>query len=75
MDEEAPVNNTGFKEYTYTIPNGTGTSTEGAMTGSGYVYSTIYQGFKTFAVKIVLSSDNAASIPVVRDMRAIALLL
>ena len=32
-----------------------------------------YDKFKTFAVKIALTSNNAAVVPKVRDMRAIAL--
>lgn len=76
LNEEAPVNNTGYKEYLYTLPVGAGTTAEGALVGgTGYTYSTIYQGFKTFAIKIVLLSSNPASVPTVRDMRAIALLL
>lgn len=34
-----------------------------------------YQGFKSFAVKIELYSSNAAEVPIVRDMRAIALMV
>jgi hypothetical protein len=76
LDEDAPVNNTGFKEYLYTIPVGAGTTPQGALIGGlGYTYSTIYAGFKVFAIKIVLLSNNAASIPIIRDMRTIALLL
>lgn len=75
MTETGPVNNTGFKEYLYTLPTGNGSTLAGSLTGTGYEYSSIYEGFKTFAIKIVLLSSNPASIPTIRDMRAIALLL
>jgi hypothetical protein len=40
----------------------------GVYTSGGYI------GFKSFAVKIVLLSNNTSSVPTVRDMRAIALM-
>ena len=33
----------------------------------------LYENFKSFAVKVCLTSNNAALIPKVKDMRAIAL--
>ena len=35
--------------------------------------SVLYENFKSFAVKVCLTSNNAALIPKVKDMRAIAL--
>ena len=32
-----------------------------------------YEKFKTFSIKIALTSDTSATVPKVRDMRAIAL--
>ena len=75
MTETAPINTLGFKEYYYTLPaGGTSTAPGGLDAGTGvYTYSTHYTGFKTFAVKIVLLSSSTATVPIIRDMRAIAL--
>jgi hypothetical protein len=75
MTETAPINTLGFKEYYYTLPaGGTTTAPGGIDAGTGvYTYSTYYTGFKTFAVKIVLLSTSTAIVPIIRDMRAIAL--
>jgi hypothetical protein len=75
MTETAPINTVGFKEYYYTLPaGGTTTAAGGLDAGTGvYTYSTNYKGFKTFAVKIVLLSTSTSIVPLVRDMRAIAL--
>jgi hypothetical protein len=78
MTENSPVSTTGFKEYFFTLPSGnTGTEAGGIDTGDGvYKYTTstvLYNGFKTFAVKIEFSSPNTAVVPIVRDFRAIAL--
>jgi transcription antitermination factor NusG len=75
MTETAPINTLGFKEYYYTLPaGGTTTAPGGIDAGTGvYTYSTYYKGFKTFAVKIVLLSTSTAIVPIIRDMRAIAL--
>jgi len=75
MSETAPINTLGFKEYYYTLPSGGTTTAAGGLdAGTGvYTYSTNYKGFKTFAVKIVLLSTSTAIVPIIRDMRAIAL--
>lgn len=77
MTETAPLNTQGFKEYYYTIPTVTSpvTAPAGGLSSSTgvYTYSTNYSTFKTFAVKIVLLSSSTSSVPIVRDMRAIAM--
>ena len=74
LTENGPLNTQGFKEYYYTIPVGSTSTSGGGLDGSGvYQYSTNYLTFKTFAVKIVLLSSSTSSVPIVRDMRAIAL--
>ena len=53
-----------IKEYTYrTVDEAISYSSE----------NVVYDKFKTFAVKLVLTSNNASVIPKVRDMRVIAL--
>lgn len=80
LDQTLPLATSGFREYYYTLPVG-GTSTEkgGKDSGTGvYNYTTstiLYEGFKAFAVKIVMLSDSATSVPIIRDMRAIALMV
>jgi len=74
LTENAPLNTQGFKEYYYTIPTGNTTTSGGGLSGGGvYTYSTNYSTFKTFAVKIVLLSGSTSHVPIIRDMRAIAL--
>ena len=74
LTENGPLNTQGFKEYYYTIPVGSTSTSGGGLDGSGvYQYSTNYLTFKTFAVKIVLLSSSTSSVPIIRDMRAIAL--
>jgi hypothetical protein len=43
------------------------------LTSGVYTYSS-YSGYKTFAIKIVLLSNNTSLVPKVRDMRAISLM-
>ena len=80
LDQTLPLANSGFREYYYTIPVG-GTSAEkgGRDSGTGvYNYTTdsiLYEGFKAFAIKIVMLSDSPTSVPIIRDMRAIALMV
>lgn len=75
LTETSPLNTLGFKEYYYSIPTGSTTTPEGALSSSTgvYTYSTNYSTFKTFAVKIVMLSGSTSSVPIIRDMRAIAL--
>lgn len=60
----------GFVEYEYTIPS--------ANKNNGNVYeysvgSATFTGYKSFAVKIIPLSTNSSIVPLVREMRAIAL--
>lgn len=78
MTQNSPVSTTGFKEYFFTLPLGnTGTEDGGIDTGDDvYKYTTssvLYNGFKTFAVKIEFTSPSTSVVPIVRDFRAIAL--
>ena len=63
-----------FREYSYKFPTS-------MMTGEGGVVQyrnsqgTQFTGYKTFALKIGLSSNNSAIVPRVADLRAIALQL
>lgn len=85
--ETTSLSSPGAKEYTYTIPLHTGTgrtdknSVYGARDPNDLIYyystdggTTKYEGFKVFAVKILLLSEESAQPPVVYDMRAIALM-
>ena len=60
----------GFVEYEYTIPDAN-------KNGSGvYEYTTdgaTFTGYKTFAVKVIPLSTNTSVVPLVRELRAIAL--
>lgn len=74
-----------FKEYEYSIPSRKASEVSSANTHA-YLNSenndilqyngndgAIYKTYKTFVIKIVLTSASSAIIPVVNDMRAIAL--
>lgn len=67
-----PENEFDYKEYEYDIPssNLTGTNGEIQYTNSQNVQ---YTGFKRFAIKIVLLSENTVKPPKVKDLRVIAL--
>lgn len=67
------LNTSDYKEYEYHLP-------ESVLTGpnGSYQYlipgtSSNFTGFKVFAIKIVMLSNNPAVVPKVKDMRAIAL--
>lgn len=72
---------TDFKEFVYTVPtsNATATSAFKNLSNNGIIRYTdaggaVYDGYKVFAVKLVLTSDIGSHIvPRVRDLRAIAL--
>ena len=53
-----------IREFTYKTANDVVQYSSGGIT---------YDDFKTFAVKIVMTSNNVITIPKLRDMRAIAL--
>lgn len=78
LSQTTPPSTVGFRDYIFDIPVDTGldtASSEGArdLVSGVYTYNTSYEGFKTFAIKIVLSSSSNAIVPKIRDMRAIAL--
>jgi len=81
------LDGTDFKEFEFTFTANTDGSGYGA-TGNNHAYlnsgnnevitysgtdGSIYHTFKTFAIKIVLTSSGTEIVPLVRDMRAIAL--
>ena len=53
-----------IKEFTFKTANDSISYTSGGAT---------HDRFKTFAIKIVMTSNNAVTVPKLRDMRAIAL--
>jgi hypothetical protein len=59
----------GFVEYEYTIP----TANKNAGVLEYTVGSATFSGYKSFAVKVVLTSSNSSVVPRVRELRAIAL--
>jgi hypothetical protein len=78
MTQNSPVSPTGFKEYFYTLPDGNTATLSGGIDGVDGVYkyttnSVQYVGFKTFAVKIVFASERTSAVPIIRDLRVIAL--
>ena len=54
----------GCKRHVETLRNDSISYTSGGAT---------HDRFKTFAIKIVMTSNNAVTVPKLRDMRAIAL--
>lgn len=58
-----------FNEYFFT-------HSLGATTLAQYLNAngTIYRGFRTFAIKVVMTGDQTTQVPLIRDLRAIALL-
>lgn len=83
-----PVNRNDFREYEYTFyANTNGSNFLGSNADNQAMLDTsdsdivayrssdgsIYHSFKTFAIKIVLTSSGSNIIPLVNDMRAIAL--
>lgn len=66
-------NKNDFIEYTYKFPTANLTGTNGEVQYLGNDGVTKYTGYKYFAVKIGLSSDDSAVIPRVADLRVIAL--
>jgi hypothetical protein len=61
-----------FKEYEYKIPAASLTGLNGEVQYTAADGNT-YSGFKYFAIKIVLLSNNTSLVPRVKDYRAIAL--
>jgi hypothetical protein len=69
---QAPIVSTGksgFVEHQYTIP--TANKTAGVLEYTAG--SVTYSGYKNFAVKVIPTSTNSSVVPLVRELRAIAL--
>jgi hypothetical protein len=69
---QAPIVSTGksgFVEYQYTIP----TAKKNAGVLEYTAGSVTYSGYKNFAVKVIPTSTNSSIVPLVRELRAIAL--
>jgi hypothetical protein len=69
---QAPIVSTGksgFVEYQYTIP----TANKNAGVLEYTAGSVTYSGYKNFAVKVIPTSTNSSVVPLVRELRAIAL--
>ena len=69
---QAPIINTGksgFVEHQYTIP--TANKVAGVLEYTAG--SVTYSGYKNFAVKVIPTSTNSSVVPLVRELRAIAL--
>jgi len=65
----------GFVEYEYTIP---AANRAGSVATAEFEYSrdgVTYTGFKAFAVKIVMLSNNSSVVPKCKELRAIALMV
>ncbi len=60
----------GFVEYEYTIP---AANKNGSDVFEYTVGSATFTGYKTFAVKVIPLSTNSSIVPLVRELRAIAL--
>ena len=66
-------NKNDFIEYTYKFPTANLTGTNGEVQYLGNDGVTTFTGFKNFAVKIGLLSDNSAVVPRVADLRVVCL--
>ena len=63
------TNKQDYRELVY-APGASGFANNSVSYTSG---STAFNTFKTFAIKVVMSSDDTTDVPKVRDLRAIAL--
>ena len=66
-------NRNDFIEYTYQFPTANLTGSDGEVQYRNNANTTTFTGYKNFAVKIGLLSDNSAVIPRVADLRVICL--
>lgn len=76
----SPINRKDFVDFEFGIPSTAPASnpTACSLGGDGIVTYTssdgsVYFGYKTFCIKIVLLSDNPARVPLLNDVRMIAL--
>lgn len=59
-----------FNDYFFTL-----TAAQAPSVPFSYVSNSVtYTGFRTFAIKIVLTSASTAQVPIIKDMRTVALL-
>jgi hypothetical protein len=86
-----PADQRDYRELVFSLPNGAANApSPGAANGAAYTDSTfvplpgivtyqngghLYRGYKKFAIKVVLLSENGVNTPKINDMRAIALQL
>ncbi len=63
------VNDKDFRELTF-APGSNGVPSNNVLYTSG---STAYTTFRTFAIKIVMTSESPSVVPRVRDFRSIAI--
>jgi hypothetical protein len=59
-----------FNDYFFTFSAITPTSPISYSSGG-----VLYTGFRTFAIKIVMTSASTAQVPIIKDMRTVALLV
>jgi hypothetical protein len=67
VDLGVPATNTATVSYTYSTAGNDGILEYQNSTGARFI------GYKQFAIKIVLLSNNAVQVPRLQDVRAIAL--
>jgi hypothetical protein len=60
-----------FNDYFFTLTAAQSPTVSTSYSSSGV----LYVGFRTFAIKIVTTSASTAQIPIIKDLRAIALLI
>jgi len=68
LEENAPRNSNGFAEYSYELGSDNLVNDVFEYTNSAGTFST----FKTFAIKIVMTSTSVAVVPRIKDLRVIA---
>lgn len=77
----SPINKKDFREFEYRIANtsavSVGSSTAAYLANGELQYArsdgALINGFKTFSIKVVLTAANSGKIPLVADLRAIAM--
>ena len=70
MTENINVTSSQFNDYFFTLTPDT-TPEVPFSYGSG---SVLYYGFRTFAIKIIMTSGSTAQVPTIKDLRVVALL-
>jgi hypothetical protein len=67
------INRNDFKEFTYSFPTSQLTGENGEVQYTSATQSIPFTGFKYYAIKIGLTSDDSSQVPRVADLRTIAL--